>query len=65
MLQMVVPERHRQRFKNSPTSEKRGKLGNCPICEERVRKKHEYLTTSEGYTHRKCLREWKKGDRNA
>ncbi|MFB6144871.1 MAG: hypothetical protein ABEJ99_00015 [Candidatus Nanohaloarchaea archaeon] len=37
------------------------KLGRCLICGERVRTSQNHLTTAEGYTHKSCLKTWKKG----
>lgn len=45
---------------NRPYGRKDDRLGKCLICGERVRTAQSYITTREGYTHRKCLKKWLK-----
>ncbi|MDY6788575.1 MAG: hypothetical protein SVV03_01290 [Candidatus Nanohaloarchaea archaeon] len=61
MLETVLSERKAiEKLKTKSSRSRKGnKLGKCLICGERVRTSHDYLTTSEGYTHKNCLKEWR------
>lgn len=63
MLETVLSEQKTIEKLKNPVRKNRDrkgdKLGKCLICGERVRTSQNYITTSEGYTHKKCLREWR------
>lgn len=58
MLKTLLSEERRRKLKTS-TEDEGKKLGKCVLCGERVKTDQRYLTTSEGYTHKACLKEWR------
>ena len=61
MLRTILTDDYREPFKTCGDLIDE-KLGKCLICEDRVRKNQNYLTTAEGYVHGNCLQQWKAGD---
>jgi len=57
VLKSTMFDGHREKFKTYLNGKE--KLGKCLICDDRVRKSDSYVTTSEGYTHKTCLKEWR------
>ena len=61
MLETLLSEEHRRKLNPSTQAQEGKKLGKCVLCSDRVRTSQRYLTTSEGYTHKQCLKEWRTG----
>ena len=56
MLETLLSEEQRRKLNPSTKAQKGKKLGKCVLCSERVRTNQRYLTASEGYTHKECLK---------
>jgi len=59
MLNKVMSNRHGEKFSTYIGEKMDKNLGKCLICGERVKNSQRYLTVSEGYTHKGCLKEWR------